>query len=61
MIKNKRIKKNWSGEDVKILTWIVSKYSDYKGVHYIERDLVCIPFIPECLRLEVYRLTHPWS
>jgi len=35
MIKNKRIKKNWSEEDVKILTWIVSKYSDFKGISYI--------------------------
>lgn len=40
MIKNKRIKKNWSEEDVKILTWIVSKYADYKGLTYVERDLV---------------------
>jgi hypothetical protein len=28
MIKNKRIKKNWSEEDVKILIWIISKYAD---------------------------------
>ena len=32
MIKNKRIKKNWSGEDVKILAWIVSKFADFKGI-----------------------------
>lgn len=31
MIKNKRIKKNWSEEDVFIFIWVVSKYSDYKG------------------------------
>jgi len=30
MIKNKRIKKNWSEEDVEILVWIVSKYCDWK-------------------------------
>ena len=35
MIKNKRIKKNWSGEDLKILAWIVSKYSDYKPIHNV--------------------------
>ena len=40
MVKNKRIKKNWSEEDVKILTWIVSKYSDFKSINYVERDLV---------------------
>jgi hypothetical protein len=28
MIKNKKIKKNWSEEDVKILVWIISKYCD---------------------------------
>lgn len=40
MIKNKRLKKNWSEEDVKILIWIISKYSDFKGHIYIEKDLV---------------------
>ena len=40
MVKNKRIKKNWSEEDVKILTWIVSKYADFKSINYVERDLV---------------------
>lgn len=39
MIKNKRIKKNWSQEDVIILVWIVSKYADYRDVELIERDL----------------------
>lgn len=42
MIKNKRIKKNWSEEDVLILIWIVSKYADSKYIDYIERDLVTI-------------------
>jgi hypothetical protein len=40
MIKNKRIKKNWSEEDIKILTWVVSKYADLKGFYNIEKDLV---------------------
>lgn len=31
MIKNKRIKKNWSEEDVQILIWVISKYADKKG------------------------------
>lgn len=32
MLKNKKIKKNWSEEDVKILIWIVSKYADKMGI-----------------------------
>jgi hypothetical protein len=31
MIKNKRIKKNWSEEDVLILIWVISKYADSHG------------------------------
>ena len=30
MIKNKRIKKNWSEEDVQILLWVISKYAEKK-------------------------------
>ena len=40
MVKNKKLKKNWSEEDVKILIWTVSKYSDFKGIHSIDKDLV---------------------
>ena len=40
MIKNKRIKKNWSEEDVLILIWIVSKYADYRGIDHVEKSLV---------------------
>lgn len=32
MLKNKKIKKNWSEEDIKILVWVVSKYCDKQGV-----------------------------
>ena len=39
MIKNKRIKKNWSEEDVQILIWVVSKYADKKGLEDIQKDL----------------------
>ena len=28
MVKNKKLKKNWSEEDVKILVWVISKYCD---------------------------------
>ena len=45
MIKNKRIQKNWSEEDVLIFIWVVSKYSDYKGADNVERDLVYFYFI----------------
>ena len=37
MIKNKRIKKNWSEEDVKILIWVVSKYCDSRDIDYMEK------------------------
>lgn len=40
MIKNKRIKKNWSEEDVQILIWVISKYADKKGLDDIEKDIV---------------------
>ena len=39
---NKRIKINWSEEDVKILIWVVSKYSDHKNINYIEKELVYV-------------------
>ena len=40
MIKTKRIKRNWGEEDLKILIWIVSKYSDLKNYTDLERNLV---------------------
>jgi hypothetical protein len=40
MIKNKRIKKNWSEEDVQILLWVISKYADKKKLEDVEKDLV---------------------
>ena len=42
MIKNKKMKKNWSEEDLKIFLWIISKYCDYKAIQNIEKDLVII-------------------
>ncbi len=47
MIKNKRIKKNWSEEDVKILIWVVSKYSDFRNIDYIDKELVFIFLIQD--------------
>jgi hypothetical protein len=40
MIKNKRIKKNWSEEDVQILIWVISKYADKNNFEDIEKELV---------------------
>lgn len=40
MIKNKRIKKNWSEEDVQILIWVISKYADKNHFVDIEKELV---------------------
>ena len=39
MVKNKRLKKNWSEEDIRILVWIVSKYCDQQGISNIEKEL----------------------
>jgi len=44
MMKNKRIKKNWSEEDVQILLWVLSKHADRQGYTDVEKDLV-IKFI----------------
>jgi hypothetical protein len=58
MIKNKRIKKNWSEEDVQILIWVISKYADKKGLEDVEKDVVLIhlPSIPK-----IGKLLHPSS
>ncbi len=40
MIKTKRIKKNWGDDDIIILVWILSKYSDWKHYENIEKDIV---------------------
>ncbi len=43
MIKNKRIKKNWSEEDVQILVWVISKYADKNNLFDIEKEIVNPP------------------
>ena len=40
MIKTKRIKKNWGDDDIIILLWIISKYSDWKAYTNIEKEIV---------------------
>lgn len=40
MIKNKRVKKNWSEEDLKILVWVVSKYCQYHGISAVKESMV---------------------
>jgi hypothetical protein len=32
MLKTKKLKRNWGEEDLKILIWVVSKYTDLKGI-----------------------------
>lgn len=39
MIKNKRVKKNWSEEDLKILVWVVSKYCQYHGISAVKESM----------------------
>lgn len=38
MAKNRKVKKNWSEEDVKILVWAVSKYADSQSFTALETD-----------------------
>ena len=38
MAKNRKVKKNWSEEDVKILVWAVSKYADSQNFTDLETD-----------------------
>ena len=45
MIKNKRIKKNWSEEDLKILIWVISKYCHYYGISNVRDGMVISDFI----------------
>lgn len=40
MLKNKKVKKNWSEEDVKVLVWVVSKYADSHRLEVVDRDMV---------------------
>ena len=40
MIKNKRIKKNWSEEDLKILVWVISKYCQFHGISHVRDGMV---------------------
>ncbi len=47
MLKNKRIKKNWSEEDVQILIWVISKYADKKKFQDIEKEIVQHSFIQD--------------
>lgn len=61
MIKNKRIKKNWSEEDVKILIWVVSKYSDFRNIDNIGKELVLnFLFLGFC-RLGFHSFADTWS
>ena len=62
MIKNKRIKKNWSEEDVKILIWLISKYADINHYQDVERDFVTYFFIFLDQRgLGIYFNLDSWS
>lgn len=37
MIKNRRLKKNWSSEDIMILAWIVGKYAQYHSIKKMDQ------------------------
>jgi hypothetical protein len=39
MVKNKKIKKNWSEDDVKVLVWVISKYCDRNQIGNIDKEM----------------------
>ena len=42
MIKNKRIKKNWTTEDLSILIWITAKYCQFNSIKDVYYSIVSI-------------------
>ena len=38
--RNRRVKKNWSDEDLKILVWVVAKYCEWKSIRDVYYDIV---------------------
>ena len=40
MLKNKKIKKNWSNEDLKVLVWIVGKYCEKRRIKDLNNGIV---------------------
>ena len=43
MVKNRKIKKNWSNQDLKILVWIVAKYCEKKKIKDVYIGIVIYP------------------
>ena len=46
MIKNRKIKKNWSSEDILLLVWVIGKYIDQKQIKVLDLS-VLFSFIKE--------------
>ena len=42
MLKNKKVKKNWSNEDLKVLVWIVGKYCEKKRIKDLHNGIVLL-------------------
>ncbi len=40
MVKNRKVKKNWSDQDLKILIWIVAKYCEKKRIKDVYTGIV---------------------
>lgn len=45
MVKNWKVKKNWSEQDLKILIWIVAKYCEKKRIRDVYTGIVKILII----------------
>ena len=56
MVKNRKVKKNWSDQDLKILIWIVAKYCEKKRIKDVYTGIVKNIIILGIRRLEIYFL-----
>ena len=57
-MKNKKIKKNWSNEDLKVLVWIVGKYCEKNRIRDLNNGIVLL--LPYLRRKPIGILFRPW-
>lgn len=53
MIKNKRIKKNWTNEDLSILIWVTAKFCQINGIKDVYYGIVSIFLILRASRIGI--------
>ena len=59
MVKNKRIKKNWTNEDLSILIWVVAKYCQSNLIKDVYYGIVSITLMLERIRLVAHFRNDP--